>query len=193
MNTDKHTCVCTICGQGFTRNSSAVRHNNILHLGHAMIVKPYEYIIGRLRGEFSPGDPGFYRSNRRNQTTSSVYNQPIQTKNNERTKSRIHTDVLAHELHPSNPVDPMGSQEGVPYPSSGNPHGPINRSMPYVSNRIAERKLKLEELRKLLYVNYPPQVAAQQLVRITYLAENANDDAYLDTFLYSLRFRSGSV
>ena len=57
-----------------------------------------------------------------------------------------------------------------------------------VSNRIAERKLKLEELRKLLYVNYPPQVADQQLVQITYLAENANDDAYLDTFLYCLRF-----
>ena len=193
MNTDKHTCVCTICGQGFTRNSSAVRHNNILHSGHAMIVKPYEYIIGRLRGEFSPGDPGIYRSNRRNQTTSSVYNQPIQTKNNVRTNFGTHADAYTHELHPSNPVDPMGSQERVPYPSSGNPRGPINRSMPYVSNRIAERKLKLEELRKLLYINYPPQVAAQQLDRITYLAENANDDAYLDTFLYSLRFRSGSV
>ena len=182
-----------MCGQGFTRNSSAVRHNNMLHSGHAMIVKPYEYIIGRLRGEFSPGDPAVNRRDRGKLANSLVNNYHFQTKNNVRTNFGTHADAYTHELHPSNPVDPMGSQERVPYPSSGNPHGPINRSMPYVSNRIAERKLKLEELRKLLYVHYPQQVAAQQLVRITYLAENANDDAYLDTFLYSLRFRSGSV
>ena len=78
-----------------------------------MIVKPYDYIIGRLRGEFSPGDPGIYRGNRRNQTTSLVNNQPIQTKNNVRTNFGTHADAYTHELHPSNPVDPMGSQERV--------------------------------------------------------------------------------
>jgi hypothetical protein len=182
-----------MCGQGFTRNSSAVRHNSVLHSGQAMIVKPYDYIIGRLKGEFSSDDPALSRRDRGKLANSLVNNYHFQTKNNVRTNFGTHADAHTHELHPSNPVDPMGSQERVPYPSSGNPHGPINRSMPYVSNRIAERKLKLEELRKLLYVNYPPQVADQQLVQITYLAENANDDAYLDTFLYSLRFRSGSV
>jgi uncharacterized Zn-finger protein len=98
VNTDKHTCVCATCGQGFTRKSSAVRHNNILHYGQAMIVKPYDYIIGRLRGEFSHGDPDIYKNNRRDQTNSSVYNQPYQTKNNDKPNFRIHADVLARAI-----------------------------------------------------------------------------------------------
>jgi hypothetical protein len=58
---------------------------------------------------------------------------------------------------------------------------------------VAERNSKLKELERLLYQNYPPQVAAQQLDRISYLANEANDDAYLDTFLDSLRMRSGNA
>ena len=65
MNTDKHTCVCAACGQGFTRKSSGARHIYNLHAGQAVIVKPYEYIIGRLNGEFLPGDPAAYRKDPR--------------------------------------------------------------------------------------------------------------------------------
>jgi len=191
VNTDKHTCVCTICGQGFTRNSSAVRHNNILHSGHAMIVKPYEYIIGRLRGEFSPGDPGFYRSNRRNQTTSSVYNQPIQTKNNERTNSKIHTDVVAHELHTPN-SKPM-SYGGALYRSSETPQWPVNQKTPYTSNQLTEHELKLNEFKELLYRNFPPQIAAQILAQHTNLPDTESNDVYLESLLNWLRTRSGSA
>ena len=116
MNTDKHTCVCTMCGQGFTRNSSAVRHNSVLHSGHAMIVKPYDYIIGRLKGEFSSGDPALYRRDRGKLANSLVNNYHFQTKNNVRTNFGTHADAYTHELHPSNPVDPMGSQERVTIP-----------------------------------------------------------------------------
>jgi hypothetical protein len=193
VNTDKHTCVCAMCGQGFTRNSSAVRHNNILHLGHAMIVKPYEYIIGRLRGEFPPGDPGFYRSNRRNQTTSSVYNQPIQTKNNVRTNFGTHADAYTHELHPSNPVDPMGSQERVPYPSSGNPQGPVNQKTPYTPNQLTEHELKLNELKVLLYRNLPPQIAAQIFAPNSSLPNTAKNNVYLESYLNFLRTFSGGI
>jgi hypothetical protein len=191
MNTDKHTCVCATCAQGFTRRSRAVRHIKNLHSGQAMIVKPYDYIIGRLKGEFSPSDPDVYRSNRRNQTNSLAYNHPFQAKANDRTNFRIHADVRTHGSHPPNSIYPIDSQGRAQYPSSGNPHGPINQNMAYVSNRVAERNLKLEELQRLLYVNYPPQVAAQQFAQITYLVNKANDDAFLDTFLDSLRFRSG--
>jgi len=192
VNTDKHTCVCAICGQGFTRNSSAVRHNNILHLGHAMIVKPYEYIIGRLRGEFSPGDPGFYRSNRRNQTTSSVYNQPIQTKNNERTNSRIHTDVLAHELHPPNSINPKSDGRAL-YGRSETPQGPVNQKTPYTSNQLTEHELKLNELKVLLYRNLPPQIAAQIFAPNSSLPNTAKNNAYLESYLNFLRTRSGGI
>lgn len=186
MNTDKHTCVCTICGQGFTRNSSAVRHNSVLHSGQAMIVKPYEYIIGRLRGEFSPGDPAIYRSNRRNQTTSSVYNQPIQTKNNERTNSRIHTDVLAHELHTPNSINPMSDGRAL-YRSSETPQGPVNQKMPYTSNQLTEHELKLNELKVLLYRNFPPKLAAQIFAQNSILPNTAENNAYLESYLNSLR------
>lgn len=192
MNTDKHTCVCTICGQGFTRNSSAVRHNNILHLGHAMIVKPYEYIIGRLRGEFSPGDPGIYRSNRRNQTTSSVYNQPIQTKNNERTNSRIHTDVQAHELHTSNSINAMSDRSAL-YRRSETPQGPVNQKTPYTSNQLTEHELKLNELKVLLYRNLPPQIAAQILAPNSSLPNTAKNNVYLESYLNFLRTFSGGI
>lgn len=141
-----------------------------------MIVKPFDYIIGRLKGEFSPGDPGIYRSNRRNQTNSSIYNWLFQTKNNVRPNSRIHTDVQAHELPPANSINPM-SQGRASY---------RNSETPYDLNALMERKLKLEELRSLLFKNYPPQVAVQILIQITYLAEMANDDAFLD---YSLNFQ----
>jgi hypothetical protein len=58
----RHTWVCSLCGQGLTRKSSANRHNNNLHSGQAAIVRPYEYIIGRLNGNFhSPKDPLTYR------------------------------------------------------------------------------------------------------------------------------------
>jgi hypothetical protein len=58
---------------------------------------------------------------------------------------------------------------------------------------VEERNSKLKELKRLLYQNYPPQAAAQQLTRITYLANEANNDAYLDTFLDSLRILSGNA
>ena len=42
MSLDKHSWVCSICGQGLTRKSTAVRHNNNLHSGGAVLVRPYQ-------------------------------------------------------------------------------------------------------------------------------------------------------
>jgi hypothetical protein len=70
VNSDIHTRICSTCGQGFTRNSSVVWHNNSLHCGHAIIVRPYDYIIGRLRGEFLPADPALYRRDHKNRRKS---------------------------------------------------------------------------------------------------------------------------
>jgi hypothetical protein len=56
------TWVCTLCGQGVTRRTSARRHNDRLHNGQAIIARPFEYIMGRLEGRFhSPRDPLEYR------------------------------------------------------------------------------------------------------------------------------------
>jgi hypothetical protein len=51
--------------QGVTRKSSAIRHNDNLHHVDAKIVWPYDYMIGRLNGEFPPPiDPLLYRHNK---------------------------------------------------------------------------------------------------------------------------------
>lgn len=186
MNTDKHTCVCATCGQGFTRKSSGARHIHSLHAGQAMIVKPYEYIIGRLNGEFLPGDdPAAYRKDPKRLSNFFV--------NNGRPNFGILPDVHTHKPSPSNSMNPVGFQGISMRPGSANPRWPINQNVPRISNRVEERNSKLKELERLLYQNYPPQAAAQQLTRITYLANEANDDAYLDTFLDSLRILSSNA
>jgi len=182
-----------MCGHGFTRNSSAVRHNDVLHSGQAMIVKPYDYIIGRLKGEFSSGDPALYRRDRGKLANSLVNNYHFQTKNNVRTNFGTHADAYTHELHPSNPVDPIGSQERVPYPSSGNPQGPVNQKTPYTSNQLTEHELKLNELKVLLYRNLPPQIAAQIFAPNSSLPNTAKNNAYLESYLNFLRTRSGGI
>ena len=72
----KHTWVCSICGQGLTRKSTANRHNNNQHSGGALLVRPYDYIIRRLNGRFLPSDPSLYRHSNKGQDNSisnSVY------------------------------------------------------------------------------------------------------------------------
>ena len=59
---NKQRWVCTICGDDFTRRSSATRHSRNLHAGNGMIVRPFEYIIGRQNGKFpEPADPLTFR------------------------------------------------------------------------------------------------------------------------------------
>ena len=62
----RKTCVCTLCGQGFTRKSSAQRHNINLHDGRAKIVRPFDYLNGMLKGTFpSPAEPLDFRHKKR--------------------------------------------------------------------------------------------------------------------------------
>jgi len=158
-----------------------------------MIMKPYDYIIGRLSGEFPPGDPAMYRGNRRNQTNSLVYNHPFQTKANDRTNFRIHADVLARESHPPNSTNPMDSQGRALYRGPGIPQWPVNEQTSHASNRFTERDLKLQELQVLLYKNYPPQIAAWILAQNTNLPNTASNDVHLESLLNWLRIRSGSA
>ena len=73
--TGKDTWVCTICGGGFTRRSTANRHNRNLHVGNGMIVRPYEYIIGRQNGSLpEPTDPLLFRKNNKKTQNSSTNN-----------------------------------------------------------------------------------------------------------------------
>ncbi|MGB0026446.1 MAG: hypothetical protein WBP64_06365, partial [Nitrososphaeraceae archaeon] len=67
--TSQHRWVCTICGDGFTRRSTASRHSRNLHAGNSMIVRPFEYIVGRQDGRFpEPIDPLLFRKNNNKKT-----------------------------------------------------------------------------------------------------------------------------
>jgi hypothetical protein len=53
---------CALCSEGFTRKYSANRHDQNLHRGQGKIVRMIDYIIGRLAGNYNPGNPLTYRS-----------------------------------------------------------------------------------------------------------------------------------
>ena len=53
--------VCATCSQRFTRKPNSKRHNDNLHSGNSMIVRVLDYIIGRITGQFLPGEPLLYR------------------------------------------------------------------------------------------------------------------------------------
>ena len=62
--------VCVTCGQDFTRNYSAIRHNRLLHQQTGKIVRTLEYIIGRVNGVYLPADPILFRRKRREHTAN---------------------------------------------------------------------------------------------------------------------------
>lgn len=45
---------CSICGEDFTRRSSAERHGNNLHQGRPCVVRFNEYLVGRASGLYPP-------------------------------------------------------------------------------------------------------------------------------------------
>ena len=95
MNFGKHNWVCSLCGQGLTRKSTAIRHNNNLHFGSAMIVRPHDYIIGRLNGTFFQSDPSLYRHNKRGRkfVADSIYHNNVDNKKS----SGADLDGIVHE------------------------------------------------------------------------------------------------
>lgn len=72
--------VCATCSQDFTRKSSAERHNRKIHFGMGIIVRFFDYIVGRLEGKYAASDPYFFRKNHgnnfrnpRSNVASSIY------------------------------------------------------------------------------------------------------------------------
>jgi hypothetical protein len=65
LKNNNNSYICTICSQDFTRKGSGRRHNTNLHSGTATIVRYVDYIIGRLSGHYTPGDPMLYRNKKK--------------------------------------------------------------------------------------------------------------------------------
>jgi hypothetical protein len=177
--------VCAICSKDFTRMSSAKRHNNNLHSSGAMIVRPIEYIIGRLSGKFPvPHDPLSYRRNKKSQVNSlgPTHTRPIldireDKRYNRNIRQQSIDNYTKRPLYLHSTLDtsiPQSSKKPSPYKLSGS------------LKEIEETKSKLAEPRLLLNKLYPAWSASQQLVSVLSSVRQGDYD-FLDERLTSLR------
>jgi hypothetical protein len=167
MILDRHTWTCSICGQGLTRKSTAKRHNNNLHSGAALLVRPYEYIIGRLSGTFSHSDPTLYRR-KKNVIDSIDQQQPIKKSND--IKATVYTQSGVSPLH----IQPS--------------HTPVdNVQAPTDMEQMMDIMLKLPDFKILVNKHLPPREASQIISNAAYLASQGNSKVFLDNCLEALR------
>jgi len=190
---DKHTWVCSICGQGLTRKSTANRHNNNLHLGGAMIVRPYEYIIGRLNGKFLQSDPSLYRhKNGSQKSMSGPINHPFGNDNRMVFGALSFAGNTMHKGEygeTSQQITKFNGVERSVYAESGPPtpsHKVVDVKTPDTVQKLFERTLKLKETEILLKKHYRPE-DAKQIISATCMQVHLGDDDSLDTNLTFLR------
>lgn len=178
--------ICAICGEDFTRKPSAKRHNDNLHLGGAMIVRPIEYIIGRLNGKFPvPHDPLSFRRNNKSQKNAlgPTLSKPIlEGKEDKRYDGNIRQQPIdiysKRSLYLHSVLDtsiPQSLKKPSPYQSSGS------------LEEIEETKSNLEELRLLLNKLFPAWSSSQQLVSVLCSVRHGDYD-FLEERLTCLRY-----
>jgi hypothetical protein len=200
----KYIWQCSICGQGTTRKGSAIRHNDNLHSGSAMIVRPVEYIIGRLDGRFAPpNDPLSYRHNNKkrkqkddNNLISSVrshenYNNDDHFARNDNINKTFVAGMKREPVRRDHQDSPF--LENIPMKNNNADRMESLRET-LDQNRLSSNspklvviKSKLEEFAILLNRHYGPQMASEFLARITDQLNNANGGDFLDEQLTWLR------
>jgi hypothetical protein len=194
MSLDKHSWVCSICGQGLTRKSTAVRHNNNLHSGGAVLVRPYEYIIGRLNGKFLQDDPSSYRHNKRSQKnmSDSIYHHHG---DNNRTGFGAVPGSIVHERGyenvrqqptKSNDVKSTFYAQSDPALQPSHKLVDVDVKASGTVEKLSGRMLKLKEIEILANKHCPPQLAKQIIIGARMQVNLADDDS-LDENLAFLR------
>ena len=142
----KRNWVCTICGQDFTRRSSGNGHNSNLHGGMANLVRPFDYITGRLNGQISSPahDPWAYRRyGRKDNTHNRLDNHGLQINRSFIKHNDVHWNHSRHAvIHQGN----LPKQEQRQHYQGTNDY---IHSMP-VAPKPSSRISKFEELKTLL-------------------------------------------
>ena len=161
----KQRWVCTICGDDFTRRSSATRHCRNLHAGNGLIVRPFEYIIGRQNGKFpEPADPLTFRKYRNKinyQNSHTGY--PFYSHDNYNgtyNAPQYYNNVNSFRIQTQHPAP-------VPLP-------PVSQQLPANHEkqsgyppRQLEKMSKLTELERLLPKYYDPH-SAEAILKVLY-------------------------
>jgi hypothetical protein len=191
--TGKDTWACTICGDGFTRRSTANRHNRNLHVGNGMIVRPYEYIIGRQNGSFpEPTDPLLFRKTNKKTQNSNTNNAayPVCSHgiyNNNRNSEKDYNNYNTYGMHPS---FPLPNRPPLPVLQQESFHKPVHDDKQRVYPKPLERTskmVKLAEFERLSYKFYPGQ-KAEVVTRMVYsYVFDLGDESFLDDQLKILR------
>jgi hypothetical protein len=177
----QHRWVCTICGEGFTRRTSAKRHNGNLHGGSSMIVRLLEYIVGRHNGTFGkPIDPLYFRkSNNQKPNENRAYGftsyshellNDDSNPNENSYGSKIYGNQTLHQP-PDNSL-PSYEQRTKSTIGQGNASYPTLEKMPKLK--------KLAELERLLFQYYSHTDAQDVLKVINLQVFNFNDESGLN-------------
>jgi hypothetical protein len=167
----RHVWVCSMCGQGLTRKSTAKIHNNNLHSGKAMLVRPYEYTVGRLNDTFVYNDPSLYRHNKKSETkniSSSMYSNMLDSATSD---SVVHEGMNRHASHNHGTATNSSSKRIYPHynPALQSYKPPSEARIRPADNMqmLLERQVKLKEFQTLAEKVYPPDIA-RQIIRQPY-------------------------
>lgn len=186
--TSKSKWVCGTCGQGLTRKASAKRHNNALHFGLAMVVRPFDYIIGRINREFSINDSSLYRLNKKDNLLPPTYINSAED----------NIDFLNKNIR-DNTSDQLGIGSEPQQRSDNNKWHRFDTSQrktdrlqespdipPDQLGNLVGRHAKLLEFRILVNKYYHPQ-KADEILRMIALLDIKGKENYLDENLNWLR------
>jgi len=98
----KPVWACPICGEDFTRKSSAERHSSKLHKGRSPPVRYIDYLTGRLSGQYPPPITPQRLLGRKNRTVADSSRGNISYANDFETNSR--SEHTAEPLTVTNPL-----------------------------------------------------------------------------------------
>jgi hypothetical protein len=163
--------VCTVCSEYFTRKYSAKRHNQNLHNGAAEIVRLIDYLAGRSSGQYKPDNPFWYKHNNPYHNIGGTVADSV--------GNTFQSRYIPQQA-------PSGTSQ---YYTS-----PIYRPMPsmddqsYGTGLSQETKLKIEELKRLLY-KYPQYQNndPDEIVKWAIYCSSNDDNKFLDDKLEQLR------
>jgi hypothetical protein len=184
---------CSICGEDFTRKSSAKRHGFNVHDEKGLVVRYTEYLVGRMSGEYpKPIEPP---------RLSERYPPWSRRKNGQKQQRLFYDHGNKNEVGPyvSADSDPSLFCSGnILAPAKDNVHRrsylhePLHQLIDNAVHksfdplRIQQRRSKIEEFKTLVSKNYTSQ-NADQILRLAFYLYSEEDDDSLDGRLALLR------